>query len=153
VLALSLFLPAPAAAGQIVIGPAKLRAESNVEQDTRLPFAVASRTAGPAHFWAPVRLPLGAVVKRLVYQHARGGAAGETSVELKRAGSFGDQFLVETVATGWSDQVTGGPYRFVNVVTTPSSSRRKIAPGWRYGVEVTAVGTDAAVGWVKIVYE
>lgn len=146
-----LLAAAPAPAGQRTVRPLKLNPLSSRQADLRDPFSV--RSGGPydSEFWAPVRLPLGAVIRGVRYQHASDGGA-TTHVTVIRVRPDSDE-AIQSVVSANSAADTGSNHEFVTVSSPPATGpRARVKAGWRYAVWVVSSGPDAAVGKVTVLY-
>jgi len=150
--ALLLAAPAvPAAAAQRVVTPLKLRPVSNRQVDLRDPFSVRSGGDYDSEFWAPVRLPVGAVIRGVRYQHASSGGFA-TRVTLVRVRPDVAE-AIQGVADATSSDDTGSNLEFVTVNGPPAAgARAKVRAGWTYAVWVVSSSADASVGKITVLY-
>jgi len=157
-LALSAVLAAaaPAAAlSKAVIRPEKLTPVNRQVSQGLTPVYVGSLGATPATFWAPLKLPLGARIKGLVYYHW-GDGTHFTNVMVTRA-KVGQPLSAADIIfynqSNASVSLASPPVTMTMMTKNNPSSDTLVRPGYRYFIFVTSEESHSLVGGVKVLYQ
>jgi hypothetical protein len=151
---LAAVLPGGAEAAVMKVKQHQLISSRNGQFDARTPFFT-SCTAGPCFFYYPLKLPVGAVIKAMSYQHSGEGNGG-SQVGLDRVNPGQDPPL-QTLFQGSLLQDTGSLYEMVWVDASPKIGlTKKVQKGWDYFLRVQVDGSLGppwgAVGTIKVKY-
>jgi hypothetical protein len=145
VLALVLASSLPALAGSVTVWPGDFR-PANEDNYYLAPFELSSGYAGEKVFFAPLKLPAGAVITGVEYVHRGIPAPASTGAWIVRAG-FGQ--VEEVVAQGFSEDASGQP---VVVPMAVVAGMEKVKGRARYAVQVTSSGTASKFLGIRVTY-
>lgn len=146
----------PAAAVSVLtIPPEKMTPVNSHLAQMRVTAYVSSLGATAATFWAPVKLPLGARIKGLVYYHW-GDGTNPSSVWVTRAKigsplSAADIIFANTSTAAAS--ASDPPVTLTMLTKNSPASDTLVRPGYRYFIFVSTATSGAKVAGVKILYQ
>jgi hypothetical protein len=143
-----MMVPHPTEAGVKRIWPDKFIPLNNTQNSVQFPFMASSNSTEAVVFYADLKLPVGAEIKKLVYFHGGDITAG-TSVSLHRQKLGKDTSPVLMLALSFddSDQII----KVANLPPDPSADL-VVRKGYRYFLSIISLNVSSDIYGIKVSY-
>ena len=143
-----LLVPHPTEAGVKKIWPDKFIPLNNVQNSMHFPFKVSSSSLNPVAFYADLKLPVDAEIKKIVYFHWGAGTAG-TSVSLHRQKLGKDTSPVLMVALTLDNN--SEIIKVTNIPPDPAADL-VVRKGYRYFLSIISLNGESEIYGIKVSY-
>jgi len=149
-------LPQASQAGVEVVRPEMFRPLNPVQSVLITPAYIASGSESGAQLTAPLKLPVGATIRKMVFYHWSMAIGGTTSVALVRTkigASFdnADSILLVAVAQNEINFPSQPPLMIENLTPNPAADLT-VRKGYRYFLLANCSSITQAISGVKVSY-
>jgi hypothetical protein len=144
-----MFMPYSTEAGVKKIWPYKFIPLNNIQNSVQLPFKVSSNTSGSVAFYADLKLPVGAKIKKLVYYHWGALTAGtQVTLHRQKLGKDTSSHLMLALSDDHSYQIV----KVANLPPDPAADL-VVRKGYRYFLAIISLNSESEIHGIRVSYK